>query len=103
MTGGTIFARPPKFTPRKLRGREEGKSRDAGRGYFSGLGPQIVQKLKKEILKEAHLQIGAQFGVVARGGIEPPTQGFSVLRSTTELPGHLFLVLRPALRDYQAT
>ena len=26
--------------------------------------------------------------LVARGGIEPPTQRFSVFRSTTELPGH---------------
>ena len=26
--------------------------------------------------------------MVARGGIEPPTQGFSVLCSTTELPHH---------------
>ena len=28
--------------------------------------------------------------MVARGGIEPPTQRFSVFRSTTELPGHAF-------------
>ena len=28
--------------------------------------------------------------LVPRGGIEPPTQGFSILRSTTELPRHVW-------------
>ena len=41
--------------------------------------------------------------MVARGGIEPPTQRFSVFRSTTELPGHTIFSLSSAAADYQAT
>ena len=61
-------------------------------GMLEGLKETVGIDLKELIAKKngkgPRPQQGAKKIVVARGGIEPPTQRFSVFRSTTELPGH---------------
>ena len=70
--------------------RSLGEGGREGGEYSVGQRPQSKRMLKKEIRRgETNSKAEACFGeVVARGGIEPPTQRFSVFRSTTELPGH---------------
>ncbi len=50
---------------------------------ISCLGYAAVQRLKSSITTpETELRLPGYFDLVAWGGIEPPTQGFSVLCST---------------------
>ena len=71
-------------------------------GIFRGRGPKAngCRKSLRNNVKEDLQTIVYFEEVVARGGIEPPTQRFSVFRSTTELPGHPIFDLSSAAADY---